>query len=432
MKKLLIQLVHGGLLSLAVSTSVLAQNNNERSPYSRYGYGRLGARQTAAARAMGGLGISLRDGLVANPANPASYTAVDSMTFIMDLAVSLRGAYLKENGKTDSRVLGNLDYATILFPVSRHLAVSAGIMPFSTVGYQFGNTQQLEGTEGANPYRRTYSGQGSINDLYLGLAGRIGHFSLGVNAAYLFGYTSHQRQINFLREEAVNPIYLTQLHLTGFKVDAGLQYELMLDKKHEHSLTIGATFAPKMSLRSERIQQQLRYNGQTNQSTLQLSDTTSSTSQHIVPLSAGFGISYRRANSLLIGLDASYQKWSESKYTDGDASFTDRYRAALGLEWIPNHRARNPFSQARYRLGLSGANSYLKVPTPSGELTGYTELGASLGVGIPLIDRRSLLNISIDYNYLRPGKADMVSEHSLGLTVGVTFNEGWFRKARIN
>jgi hypothetical protein len=26
----------------------------------------------------------------------------------------------------------------------------------------------------------------------------------------------------------------------------------------------------------------------------------------------------------------------------------------------------------------------------------------------------------------------MVKEHSLGLTVGVTFNEGWFRKARIN
>ena len=72
------------------------------------------------------------------------------------------------------------------------------------------------------------------------------------------------------------------------------------------------------------------------------------------------------------------------------------------------------------------------MPTPSGELTGYTELGASLGVGIPLIDRRSLLNISIDYNYLRPGKTDMVSEHSLGLTVGITFNEGWFRKARIN
>jgi hypothetical protein len=26
----------------------------------------------------------------------------------------------------------------------------------------------------------------------------------------------------------------------------------------------------------------------------------------------------------------------------------------------------------------------------------------------------------------------MVSEHMIGLTVGITFNEGWFRKARIN
>ena len=48
------------------------QSNSDRSPYSRFGYGTLGMRQTATTRALGGIGVGLRDGLVVNPANPAS------------------------------------------------------------------------------------------------------------------------------------------------------------------------------------------------------------------------------------------------------------------------------------------------------------------------------------------------------------------------
>jgi hypothetical protein len=51
---------------------------------------------------------------------------------------------------------------------------------------------------------------------------------------------------------------------------------------------------------------------------------------------------------------------------------------------------------------------------------------------MPLIDRRSLVNITVDYKYLTPQATGMVREHSLGLTVGILFNENWFRKARIN
>ena len=72
------------------------------------------------------------------------------------------------------------------------------------------------------------------------------------------------------------------------------------------------------------------------------------------------------------------------------------------------------------------------VPTASGEKSGYNELTASLGIGLPLIDRRSLVNVTVDYKYLLPQASGMLREHSLGLTVGILFNENWFRKARIN
>lgn len=433
-KKIISRLVLTGLLATLTIPCAHAQNNSERSPYSRYGYGRLGERMTAGARAMGGLGAGLRDPNIVSPANPASYTAVDSLTFIMDLAVSLRGSYLSEGSKKDSRVLGNLDYATILFPVSKHLAVSAGIMPFSTVGYRFGNTEKLQGDNSGSLYQRAYSGEGSYNDLYLGVGGRIGNFSLGVNASYLFGYTTRQHQVIYSSgSNAINPVDRSQLHLKGFRFDFGAQYEWMLDAKRGKSLVFGATFAPEMGLRSESVLLQYQYNTQTGRSTLLRADTLSSGAQHISPMSLSGGLTYRYKDVFTVGADISYMKWGSAGDNAGTgARFTDRYRIAVGGEWLPNYRGRSIFSRSYYRFGLNGSNSYVKVPTPDATLAGYTQYGASLGIGIPLVDRRSLVSLTIDYSYLHPQASGMVKEHSLGLTVGVTFNEGWFRKARIN
>jgi len=432
-KKIIHQLVWAGLIGALSASPLYGQGNSERSPYSRYGYGRLGERQTAGARAMGGLGAGLRDPNITNPANPASYTAVDSLTFIMDLAVSLRGSYLSEGSKRDSRALGNIDYFTILFPVSRHLAISGGITPYSTVGYRFGNTEPLQGDEKQNLYQRAYSGSGSFNDLYLGIGGRIGHFSLGVNASYLFGYTTQQHQVVYSSgNNAINPIDQSQLHLKGFKFDIGAQYELTLDAQHGRSLVLGATFAPEMKLRSEAVSLQYQYDTKTQRSTLIKADTLTSSAQHLSPMSLSAGLTYRYQDVFTLGADVSYMKWSRAGEAGAGAQFTDRYRIALGGSWIPNYRGRSVFSRSYYRFGVNGSNSYVKVPAPNGGLASYNQYGASFGIGMPLIDRRSLVSLTLDYSYLKPRVSGMVSEHAIGFTVGITFNEGWFRKARIN
>ena len=49
-KKIISRLVLTGLLATLTIPCAHAQNNSERSPYSRYGYGRLGERMTAGAR----------------------------------------------------------------------------------------------------------------------------------------------------------------------------------------------------------------------------------------------------------------------------------------------------------------------------------------------------------------------------------------------
>ena len=72
------------LLLFIVVSSVASAQNNTNSPYTRYGYGQLADPGSANSRAMGGVVYALRDKNHVNFANPAAYTAVDSLTFIFD------------------------------------------------------------------------------------------------------------------------------------------------------------------------------------------------------------------------------------------------------------------------------------------------------------------------------------------------------------
>ena len=120
-----------------------AQSNNTESPYSRFGLGRLDKQTSHALRGMGGLTSAIRDNMIINPANPASYTAVDSMTFLFDFGLSMGMNMLTEAGKRDARMVGNFDYATALIPLGKHFAASAGLVPYSTRTWRPGSLLSL-------------------------------------------------------------------------------------------------------------------------------------------------------------------------------------------------------------------------------------------------------------------------------------------------
>ena len=71
-----------------ISLQINAQNGIN-SPYSRYGFGMLSDRAMGFNKAMGGVAMGFRDGQIINAANPASYSAGDSLTALCDLGMSL-------------------------------------------------------------------------------------------------------------------------------------------------------------------------------------------------------------------------------------------------------------------------------------------------------------------------------------------------------
>ena len=78
------------VLLLTILSGVATAQNNTNSPYTRYGYGQMAEYGSGNSKAMGGIAYGLRDGHQVNFANPASYTAVDSLTFIFDGGLSLQ------------------------------------------------------------------------------------------------------------------------------------------------------------------------------------------------------------------------------------------------------------------------------------------------------------------------------------------------------
>ena len=78
------------LIITALSMSAYGQTGIN-SPYSRYGLGQLYDKNlNTAAMGMGGLSLGIHNPTTLNPANPASYGSLDSLSFLFEMGVAGR------------------------------------------------------------------------------------------------------------------------------------------------------------------------------------------------------------------------------------------------------------------------------------------------------------------------------------------------------
>ena len=132
--------------------------------------------------------MEILDGQQINTANPASYSAIDSLTALFDLGVSLyNGNYemgnLKQNAKNTS-----FDYFAFQFRARKNVGITVGILPYSNINYSFSSSAEtLKGNETVTS-SYSFTGNGGIHKVFLGAGWRIlKPISIGVNGSFLFG-----------------------------------------------------------------------------------------------------------------------------------------------------------------------------------------------------------------------------------------------------
>lgn len=410
---------------LFAQLALFAQNNTN-SPYTRYGYGELADRSFGAGRAMGGLGFGLRSSKQINPMNPASYSAIDSMTFLFDFGVSGQMSWYDDGTHKQKNKNGNVEYIAMQFPITKRLAVSAGVLPYSYVGYDFNHVETVANETSLN----TFSGKGGLNDIYLGLSMDVWkkRLSVGLNAGYLFGTVTHSSKLTFPASTSALPIEKKQeIRVNDLKLDFGVQYTHPFSKT-EH-VVVGLAFSPANKLNTKVYNTFIEGSGY---DAIATADTLTN-SAFDLPNSYGFGLSYVKQNKLTVGLDVLYEDWDNAYFEDKKGLFDNRYRLAGGVEFIPGYMERSFLKRMRYRAGVHYGNSYQQVNTDEigVDKAGYKEYGASIGFGLPLIDNRSIVNLSFEYMKIKPQISSMINEQYFRVTVNYTFNEQWFFKFKL-
>ena len=422
-------------LLLTMVTGMAIAQNNTNSPYTRYGYGDLSDQSFGNSKAMGGIAFGLRDGAQINPLNPASYTAIDSLTFLFEGGVSLQNMNVSGGGVKLNAKNSSFDYLAMQFRLHPRIAMSVGLLPFSNVGYSVSDSQTSteQGTDNTLNYTRSFTGDGGLHQLYGGIGVKVlKNLSVGVNASYFWGDITRTRTIIYPEtSESSSYIQQTGVSVSDYKLDFGAQYTQDFSKKH--SVTIGAVFSPKHKLNNDYTV--------TTQASAASKNELDATLE--LPNMFGFGFTYNYDRRLTVGVDYSLQQWSKAKFgvagsaTDNiDAirtdfnetyDYCDRHKISVGAEYIPNLIGRSYLSHIKYRLGAYYTTPYYKI----GGKEAAREYGVTAGFGLPVPRSRSILSISGQFVRVSGQETNFVNENIFRVSIGLTFNERWFFKRRV-
>ena len=420
-KKLLLAFAILSTVCVSIKGQDMNPSNNGNTPYSRYGLGTLSETSMVRNKGMGGIGIGLYSNLQTNPLNPASYTAIDTLTFIFDIGLNGQMSRFSEGGASQTDWSGGLEYMVMQFPIGKYVAASAGLLPYSYVGYKYGGVDSIPNTADDTNIgvTRQYLGNGGLNKAYLGFAVQpIKYLSVGVNAAYIFGNLSNDWNVRFSNSSGTTTYSYQTVSARALELQFGLQYHQSFNQKNK--LTVGATFQPKMNMWTDMTQIE----------TLVESDTVSSKHTINIPETYGLGFTYVYDNRLTIGADYKLEKWGDVLGFDdqlnisGDV-YKNRSSIAVGAEYLPSFYG-NYFKRMRYRVGFNYSDSYIDVKNSRNK-----QYGATIGLGFPLKGQKSMVNFSLEYAKVKPQNKAFISENYLQFNVGLIFNEMWFFKNKL-
>lgn len=408
-----------GLLMLCINAQA-----DVTTPYSMYGYGVIGDRATSMQRQMGSIGYAMNSGRQINVMNPASYANVDSLTFLFDMGADVSLLWSKEENAKSRSTGGGLDYVTMQFPLCKFMGMSIGMLPYTSVGYAFGNSVSHGTMEN--------QGRGGINMAYAGVAGEFKGVSVGANISYNFG--------NIINDVYSNPSNSGQtllehvMQIRDWDLTIGAQYNARIS--NENAMTFGLTYTPKKSLHGKSWVTLQEMTMETKPDTV---GRIGLKGNYETPQGFGAGVAFKhqRSSRWMVEFDFTYQEWSKVKYSPiynervpgavvfQGMNFSNRVKYAMGGEWVPKIRG-NYAQKIAYRLGAYYCNDYLKINGNQ-----VREYGITAGVGLHTPQDKTMINVGFEWKHRAAHPQVMLAENYFNITLGVNFNELWFWQRKI-
>lgn len=139
--------------------SAVTQNVMTSSPYSMFGVGEIMAGLHGANAGMGGVAIGMRGKMLINTDNPAGLAGLDTCRLFAEASAFAKWESYRSKGDDNQAFTGNFSRFAMAGRIMPRWYMAVGLTPYSSVGYYFQSTQELEGSPGSY-YTSSFSGDG--------------------------------------------------------------------------------------------------------------------------------------------------------------------------------------------------------------------------------------------------------------------------------
>lgn len=407
-------------------SSIFSQNEIS-SPYSGYGIGKINHNNSIVLQSMGGVSLAMQNPYIINFRNPASYIAFDSLSFIADASFSLISSSLKTKDSHQKNMVARPNYLVIGLPVTKHWRTSAGILPFSDIGFKILDSKTNQSS--VKNYR--YEGEGGLLQLYWGNAFKLYKgLSIGLNASYLFGQLTSVRTAEFDEENFFNTSINHSVKADGIYLSGGVQY--LVNMKEKHTLGIGIVYENTAYIWARENELITIFQGSYDKITSidTLSNRKGIRGNMVVPQSIGGGFSYAYNQQLLIGGDITWKNWENyTLMNKTESELRNSWLLNFGAQYTPDPFSPQYFKRINFRAGVKYETGYIIINNNS-----IDEIVFSFGLGFPLrgTSSNSSLNVMFEYGQWGTLKKHPISEDYYKLSFSFILQEKWYQRVKLD
>ncbi|MFA5781649.1 MAG: hypothetical protein WC868_05195 [Bacteroidales bacterium] len=398
------------------------------SPYSRYGIGDLQNNKYLRNISMGGISYAFRSPYGVNYTNPASYTVFDTMSFVFETGVYSNLVQLSSKALSQKSNYASLACLVFGFPVTKWWGSSIGLLPYSSVGYKISDEDTIDNI-GKTKY--LYEGSGGVNQFYIGNAFKMTkNFSVGFNAAYLFGYLDKTSTVSF--PDSINFLALRLRNskmVNDFQFIYGIQYQKSL--KNGIKLGLGLVYNSPTHLSAKQDSLAYRFfptgNGyESIKDTLINSNNTKG--KVVLPQGLGGGITIGKTDSWLVGMDYQLQNWKNYSSFGEKDSLKNSWMVSFGTEFTPKNSAVSGYwKKVHYRAGARYNQTYLQLRNNQ-----LAEYAVSFGFGLPLKRSKTVVNLGFELGQRGTTQDNLIKEKFGRFILSLSVYELWFIKRRFD
>ena len=413
-----------GLIIFMISLNVAAQSDLS-TPYSRFGLGDIytGSPSTML-KGMGGVSNAMSNNCLLNPNNPASYTAIDSLSLLFDAGFYIKAASFSTTNNTASGSNASFDYTSIGLSATKRWKIGLGIMPYTNREYNV-----ITEHSGPGSYNIEFQGEGGLNRVFFANGVKITkNLSVGVTGSYIFGTLLDNTSIYYPDSVSfINGKRSITMRVSDFKLDYGLLYRLPINK---YDISLGFTYSQGTQIASERdIFIRSMFKGFGNQVESPIDTLKYVENEKVgftIPDGFGVGICFDNKEGLTLAADFNWAGWEGFTMNGVNDSLQNAWNVAIGASYKPKSTSISKYhKKMTYRAGFHFDQTYYNIYGES-----INKYGLTFGLGLPVPRSLTSFNVAFEVGTMGTIRNNLVKENYFNISVSMSINDRWFIKKR--